>query len=632
MLSKKTLLLTLLATAPFVASCAMPSEGDIFSRVFGEPTEKNIVNVPHLPLAQLLDQEKALRRYRNPSELFEAIQMHFDEAKPRALPAPEAVRSVLKDSYVYRIAEDGLSFVKLGSSELPVRVLNLPFTPQGIYTKDETLLVTGTGEDKSKTVVARINISAPAAPKLEGTLELDGALRGVRFTDKTAFFVLQGAFQNPFALPTIAIDGKSRSYDFTSSGCNCPALYGFTRTFKNPSFLHVLTLDLTLASTDVTQQIIALNEDQEVVLGEQALYIVYAPQLRESDIKLEVLKNLLVTTLTPAKKLEYSEIVDAPEYVLQSDEKREKQLMYLESAQRNLSSSAQEGMEKNIQIALDKQTADYRKQADVTMMHKLRFDTGKLQYVSAVTLPGKPLDTTTLGETSLGTWFVSRSKLETQTGTLLHTLDSQMQQQGEVFLDALQNPQVRRDRDGAVWFSESGSDEVRIINVSDLSAPVVVATRRVAADARLVRIDDTKSIQVSKVQDGLAISLLDTSGEVKVLATTELKGSLAYSRFFESLTGALYVPEKKMLVLHIEESRRAGNAGAFDGVMVFIIQNNTIEKKAEFDLRKGIEGQQDVFDIQISQISDNEVAVLYGKTASSIDLTTLQETSRKVLR
>lgn len=625
-LMRPRLTAVLLLTTLLASSCAM-QEQDLLSRIFPEPTEKTITDVPHMTVDQQLDQESPLRRFRNPQEMADAVGDIVVSGNPAAFQGEQMAQEVLANSFVYRINETGFSYAKLGDGALPVRVMMLPFKPAGIATNNNMLVVTGAKDDATHTFVAYIDITAPAAPRLLSTTEADGALMGLRFEPDTIFIVLRGRWKNMMNIPALYANGQAPQYDYTRAGCACPALYGFTRAYTNPGYVHVLSVNTTNPASFTNQQVIAVSDDQQVALTQNALYIGYAPQLSEDDVLLDVLKTAMQSRLDAKAKLEYTKIVQAPDYVLSAAERRSKELHYLRKEEQTLPKDQYEAVER--EVASSQQIAMFRNKAQVTMLHKLRFDAGKLQFVSAAITSGTPFDTISLGETTKGTWLVSR---QPGSGAVMHTFDEQLQPQGELKIESMLQPQVRRAKDDTVWLTTAGSNDAHIISLADLTKPAQTGMQTIVDDARLISLEDGRSIQVNKVQNGLTLDLLRTQGDVQKLATLSLTGAAAYSRLFDSLDAAYYMPAKKLLVLHVEEARKVGNADHFDGVMVFAIDDNTIEKRAEFDLRAGMDRLTSGSDISIQPVSDNGVAVLYGKTASLIDLDQLKETVRKVLQ
>ena len=620
--------LLLLSGVVTLSSCAM-QDGDLMGRIFPVPTEKTITDVPHIPVNQLLEQETPFRRFRNPEEL----QAALGDAK---VTAPTSVQSevfpvsLLAKSYVYRVSDTGLSYAKLGDSQLPVRVMTLAFKPTGIALVDDTLVIVGAKQGSSATSVAMVDIAAPAAPRLVHTFEAEGTLQALRFAPHTIFIALRGQFQEPLTLPSMTLNGQKSVYDYTKPTCDCPSLYGFSRTYTNPGYLNVITLNVGSANLAPQQQIIALSADQQVTMTDTALYIAYKPQLTEDAVKLEVLKEALVSQLSAKAKVQYTQIVQAPDYVLSSAERQMKQLRFLEQQEMAMATDARASVDATLQQKMEQELKAFHDKIDITITHKLRFDENKLQYVTASQTGGTPFATMLLGETEKGTWLVSH--VPTGTGALLHTLDGQMQPLGSLTLDGLTQPQVRRAKNNELWLGDLGGSDARVIDLADMTKPVLQATRGLVADARLVTVDDKRALQVNKNAQGITLTLLDTQGEPKQLATLNLNGSAAYTRFFENLGAALYMPAQKMLIIHMEESRGTGGKEHFDGVMVFAIGDTSIDKKAEFDLRSGMQDLGQGSDLSIVPMSDTQVAVLYGKTASLLDLVAGKEIIRRVLQ
>lgn len=599
---------------------------DLLTRIFPVPTEKTITDVPHIPVDQLLQQEMPFRRFRNPEE-WAALLGGSITAKAMSFPGETLPSSLLAKSYVYGVGESGLSYVKLGDSQLPVRVLSLPFKAIGVMLVDEVLVVTGTKD--ANTAMAFIDITAPAAPRLINSFEAEGTFLAQRSAPHTVFLALRGDWSKGFHIPMLSPDGQEPSYDYNRATCNCPSLYGFSRTYTNPSFLHVVTVDVRNPSAYISQQAVALSDDQKVTLTDRALYIGYKPQLSEDSVRLEVLKNLLVPKLDGKAKVQYTQIVQAPDYVLSAGERQEKQLRYLEQQEAKLATDAKQIMDESLKQKLESELASFHQKTDVTVMHKLRFEEGRLQYVSATSTAGVPEDRLLVGETEKGTWLLS--KAVSGTGVLLQTINAQMQPQGHLALEGMIEPQMRRAKGDTLWIGALGSAEASVVNLTDMTKPTLEAKRTLVADARLITVDEKRAIQVNKTQEGLLLTLLDVQGDPKALANAEIKGNAAYSRLFDTLGAAMYVPEQKMLVIHVEESRNAGSNGRFDGVMLFAVGDNTLEKKTEVDLRAGTEKTAGG-DISIQRVSEKEVAVLYGKTASLLDLTVPKEVVRKTLQ
>lgn len=625
MSANRYVLLGLLPLLLTTTACASVEE-DVLGKIFPRPTEETITAIPKEPLALKIEKEVGLRRFKNPEELELAVgALDYAEKKEASVVPEDMQKSVLANGYVYRAMDTGFSYGKLGETQLPVRVTMLGFAPRGIAQQGNILVLAGTSEGKTQTAV--VDITAPAAPKVLSNTTADGNLMAVRFAPGTAFVVLRGVWKDAMTIPAVYEDNQPRTYDYKRVGCACPALYGFSRAYSHAGYVHVVTLPL-VANAQAEQYVVAVSDDQQVHVASQALYIGYRPQETEEDVRLEVLASTLAEKLDGRAKLQYTEIMRAPDYILTPEEREEKQLRLLEREKDALAQDAQTSIERDVAAQLEEQMADFEKKTQVTIMHKLRFDEGKLQYVSAAVTQGTPHDTLQVGEYAEGTWLLSRAP-RSGTGSVLHTLDTQMQPKGDLLLENIVLPLVRRARETELWVTTSGSAEASILN---LSTPELVGQQTLTQDERMIPVGENRVVQVSKGTDGVVLRLLDTSGETKELAKQSLTGSGAYSRLFDELTAAYYHPAQKMLIIHVEEIRRAGSSTGFDGVMLFAVGENTLEKKAEFDLRSGMGQVVADTDVQVLPVSDTEVAVLYGKTASLINTAELKETVRKVLQ
>lgn len=597
-------------------------ESTPLSRLFPAPDEKTITDVPHVTVEEQLAQESPLRRFRNPEELMEAVGALNREGKD-PLPTVEPLsKSVLVESYVYRTTEKGISYARLGETQLPVRVMILPFAPAGITVSGTTLAVIGT-QTAGYTDIAYLDITAPAAPKLLSHLSAEGTFVATRTQNNTLFFVLQGVWQEEVRLPQLLRGGAPVEYDYKKPTCACPALYGFTRTYTNPYYLHVLTADTRNPAQFTTQQVLALSSDQFVRMTPTALFLGYAPQMRESDILLDAMKTVVVPKLSPAAKVQYTQIVRAPDFLLTPEERRSKQLEFLRRQERLMSPAMQEALKKEQESVAS--YASYKEKLASTTLHKMRFEEGKLQYVTAATTSGTPLESPLVGDTEGGSWLLSRQG----SGTILRTFDGQMAPKGEVFMSDVQAPQVRRNRGGELWIEGGTSQSVRILRLADLSRPMVTTGPEITMDARLIALEEGRALQVQKLEKTLELQLLSTA-DGKVLARYTLKEGTPYTRLFETLEAAYYHAPSRQLFVHMEERRGVGGAATFDGVMIFALGEASIEKKAEVDLRSGMTGNFGT-DIRLLPMGEGDVAVLYGKLASLINTASREETVRRVL-
>jgi len=531
-------------------------------------------------------------------------------------------KSVVAKSYVYRMTEKGLSYIRLGDSTLPVRVMVLPFEPSGITISGDMLALIGTKTD-GMTEIAYVDITTPAAPKLVTHMTAEGTFVATRSANNTLFFILRGQWKENVHVPTLAVGGKEIAYDYKKPTCPCPALYGFSREYRNPNFVHVLTADTRNPAQFTTGQVLALSEDQTVTVTSGALYISYAPQMQEDDVLLDALKNVLVSKLSNAAKVQYTQIVQAPDFLLTPEERRRKQLAFLRRQEQLLSPEMQKAVEKELTSTAEYST--YKEKLRVTTVHKLRFDEGKFQYVTAATTPGLPFASPLLGDTEGGSWMLSQEG----SGALLRTFDPQMAPKGTVLLENMASPVVRRNRGNTIWLGNSGTSSVREIQMADLSAPRSTEGPDLTMDARLITLDAGRAIQVQKTAKGLELQLLSL-GDMNVQARFALEGTEAYSRIFDSLDAAYYDTATKQLFVHMSEKRGTSQKETFDGLMVFKAEEGRLEKKAEIDLRSGMTGDLGT-DIRVMPLGDKEVVVIYGKVASTMNTENLTESARKIL-
>lgn len=528
--------------------------------------------------------------------------------------------------YIYALSGRELVIIKAEpvSEAAVLSRINFTSRPQDILIKGNFLTVFGQDEQiysqalyssfkrQNPYVFLKVfDISDPVNPKQVRDLDFEGSYQDARLIGDYVYF-LTNTYANYLAneplLPRLIENGRALPYQCVGDAkCFTPEVYYFDIPYQSYSFTNIYSINIQDSSEEVGGQAYLAESGQNLYVSQNNLYITYTQSLSEDDLERLVKREVVFIKLSQAEQEKIKQIEATPEFILNNYEKISKVQQLLDRYLSSLGADVQTEIQKTIDEALKLELEAKTKEMEKTIIHKFSLKNNQIEYSAMGSVNGQVLNQFSMDEdgdyfriaTTRRQQWSRFSGVATESYSNLYVLDAKLQPVGK--LENLATTEtiysVRFIGERAYLTTFKQVDPLFAISLKDPTKPEVLNALKIPGFSNYLHpVDrngnqliglgrDAQELENGGVKiKGLKLSLFDFTDTSKpkeldsYLIGDELSDSIALSdhRAF------LYSAEKNIIVIPAVLREKDGRS-SFGGVLVFSIENNRLNLKAQIE-------------------------------------------------
>jgi len=528
--------------------------------------------------------------------------------------------------YVYLLDYSDLYIIKArpaGAASITTKI-TFKSRPQEFYVSGNRLVVFGYDNqifnDKtyqtfkrqsSYTYVKVFDISDPKNPKQIRDLNLEGNYSDSRVVGDYLYFITNN-YQNYLSgeplLPRVLDGGQVLAEKCSlSAKCYSPSVFYFDIPYQSYNFTSVTAINIKNASEAISGDVYLLSGSQNLYVSSSNIYITYTEYLNEYDIERDVTVDLVKTRLSAENQDKINKIEAVDNFILSSDEKKNKVYNLVQAYIVNLSDSEQTALQTEIDTLLKQTLTAKAKEMEKTVIHKIAFNGSQLSYKATGQVPGHVLNQFSMDENNnyfriATTRSQSWSRLESATKDSynnVYVLDDKLQTVGalENLASGEQIYSARFIGDRAYLVTYKQTDPLFAISLKDPKAPQVLGELKIPgystylhpyADNLLLGFgrDTETNASGGVINKGLKLGLFDVTNPS---APKELDSFVTGDQYSDSIALSdhkAFLADSSKNLVSIPATFRSGAYGAkveFSGALVFGINNNKIKLRGRID-------------------------------------------------
>ncbi len=533
-------------------------------------------------------------------------------------------------NYIYLVDYNDLYIVKAKPAGAASVITKITFKsrPQEFYISGNRLVVFGYDNqiynDKtyqtfkrqsSYTYLKIFDISDPKNPKQVKDLDLEGSYADSRVVGDYLYFITNN-YQNYIdtepILPRVLDGGQILAEKCgLSAKCYAPNIFYFDVPYESYNFTSVMAINLQNISETVKGDVYLLSGGQNLYVSPNNIYITYTEYLNEYDIEREVTIGLVKPLLSADNQAKISKIEAADDFILSSDEKKNKIYNLVQSHLSSLSDGEVKSLQAQIDSTLKNTLEAKAKEMEKTIIHKIAFSGSTLTYKAQGQVSGHVLNQFSMDEYNdyfriATTRSQSWSRLESASKDSynnVYVLDDKLQTVGtlENLATGEQIYSARFMGDRAYLVTYKQTDPLFAIDLKTPTAPKVLGELKIPGYSTYLHPyknnillglgrDTEVSSNGAVTNKGLKLGLFDVSNPS---APKELDSFVTGDKYSDSIAlydhKAFLASNSKDLVV-IPAVLRSGNYGdkvEFSGALVFNVKDNKIKLRGRIDHSDG---------------------------------------------
>jgi uncharacterized secreted protein with C-terminal beta-propeller domain len=321
--------------------------------------------------------------------------------------------------YIYAVAKNDLFIINAHPAKDSEIISKISFKsmPQDIYINGNSLVVYGAdtniyeNEFYSKIPQSRryspytflkvFDISNKKNPKQIRDLDFEGNYTNSRMIGDYVYFVTTTYdyyLDDDIVIPKIIEDGEILSNDASEERCNCPNIYYFDIPYQHYNFTSITAVNIADNSQKINNEIYLLAGNQNMYVSQNNIYLTYTKYISEEILAIEVLKEMLLPTLSEKNKDKIEKIETVENFILSKEEKLSKIMVILTAHIESLDNKEQENLEGELERKMKEKYKDISKELEKTVIHKIAIDKGNLTYQNFGEVTGQALNQFSMDE------------------------------------------------------------------------------------------------------------------------------------------------------------------------------------------------------------------------------------------
>jgi len=537
--------------------------------------------------------------------------------------------------YIYAIAKNSIFLAKANPVEKAEVVSKIEFksNPSDLYVSGNKLVVYGSDNELYATETYSrfirknaysffkiFDISDKKNPKQIKDLKFEGVYTNSRLIGDYVYFVTsnyQYYIANEPLLPRILENEEVYSNDKSSGKMAfVPDIYYFDVPYNSYNFTSIYAININESEKNITGDVYVMNNNQNMYVSQNNIYITYTKYISEFEIESEVTKELIFPNLSQVDKDKISKIESVENYILTKDEKINKisEILY-----RHISALGSEEagvLEKKIENAVREKYRNISKELEKTVIHKIAISKDQIEYKQNGEVSGYVLNQFSMDEnngyfriatTKNSTWSRYLDQEEMKSYSNLYVLDENLKTVGSV--EGLAKDEriysVRFMQDRAYLVTFEQVDPLFVVDLKDPQNPKILGELKIPGFSNYLHpYDNDTLIGIGKDTyiesyggvrtKGVKISLFDVSD---VSSPKEIDAYVLGDEGSDSLAltdhkAFLFSKEKNLLSIPVtvRKSQQPGDAWgevSFVGAAIF-----NVDKEKGIELRGEISHNQ----------------------------------------
>ncbi len=538
--------------------------------------------------------------------------------------------------YIYVVSRKNLYIIDAYPADQAQIVSTIAFhsTPQDIYINEDYLVVYGTEssvltkpffesirDSSTYTFFKVFDVKDRVNPKQVRDLEFEGTYVNSRMIGDYVYFITSqpsyGVYDD-YPVPMVVEDDELVSSDPSAKGCLCPDVYYVDVPYTNYNFTSVTAINVTDNNKKINSEVYLLSGTENMYVSENNIYIAYTKYVSESQLELEVLKEIVMPMLETKDRQRIQDIEDAPAHVLNQVEKLTKIGLIIERYTNSLSQTDQVSINQKVEEKLQAKYDDIYKELEKTVIHKIELNNDKLSYKATGEVTGQVLNQFAMDEhddyfriattkNSNWSWIEDAT---TDSYNNVYVLDEDLEIVGKVENlaegERIYSARFMQGRVYLVTFRQV--DPLYAIDLSNPKSPKVLDMLKVPGFSSYLHPYDSETLigfgkqadEDGRIQ-GLKISLFDVSDveNMKEIDTYEMGDSGSESIALTDHKAFLFSKDKNLLVVPVS-LRKSYDEETFvstytRGAMVFSITEDGIEFRDQINHSDGSNDSSDYY-------------------------------------
>ncbi len=540
--------------------------------------------------------------------------------------------------YIYAVSDKNLLVFKARPADTTslVATVKLDSRPQELYLSGTTLTIFGFNENTilqpadrfvpqpMYTFVAVYDITDPAKPNLIRRLNFEGSYTASRVIDNHLYFITTSYNFLPTGdavLPRVMENGQEISSDQSTEKYIYPDVY-YIDTPTSYATTTVSVINLSKPEEALRSQVYFMPSGEILYASQNALYMAYTKYVSEYQLRMSAAREILFDRLSDRERGRINQIDAIDSTILSDDEKAGKVNQVIESYLARLTASEREQLLNTLDEEFNRRHPDITKELEKTVIHKIAFSDGKLEYKGTGEISGRLLNQFSMDEyennlrvatTRSRSWFmplfadmakIASMPVQSTADSYnnVYVLDANLKTIGTLEDlakgERIYSARFMDKRAYVVTFKQT--DPLFVIDLSQPTTPSVLGSVKIPGFSNYLHpYDETTLIGIGKeAQDngtqgvdiqGLKVSLFDVSDPAapKELASIALGGRGSDSSALYDYKAVLFSKAKNILAIPatLTEKGTADYKALFQGALVFDVTGKTISERGRIAFR-----------------------------------------------
>jgi len=531
--------------------------------------------------------------------------------------------------YIYALVRNELSIIKATPAVEAEVVAKITFKsrPQDIFINGNFLAVFGSDNQiyneplyqtfrrqNQYTFFKVFDLSDPTNPQVVRDLDFEGSYFDARLIGDYVYLLTStyGSYiaKEPL-LPRVLDNGQVMTAKCAeATKCFAPDVFYFDIPYDSYSFTNITAINIKDNAESLGGQVYLLNNGQNLYVSQNNIYITYTQYLSEYDLEQTVKRELLFSKLSADDQDKIKQIEDAPNFILNVNEKKAKIAQLIDRYLSSLSQDEAATTQTAIETALKQKLVEKEKEMEKTIIHKIAISGNKIEYQAMGEVNGQVLNQFSLDEN--GDYFrIATTKSQTWSRLSEATQDSYSNiyvlDKGLKLVGSLENlasseriyaARFMGNRVYLVTFRQT--DPLYVISLADPTKPTVLGAVKIPGFSNYlhpVDADGTKLLGLGRDAEedtnggvkikGLKLTLFDFSdlSQPKELDSYLIGDYASDSIALHDHKAFLYSAEKNLIsfpAVMYKDSHLT-----FAGALVFSLENNSLQLKSQIDHSDG---------------------------------------------
>jgi uncharacterized secreted protein with C-terminal beta-propeller domain len=340
---------------------------------------------------------------------------------------PDVVKTDGK--YIYTLAGNKIVIVDAYPSDTAKTVAQLNFenAPSNFFVKDDKLVVFGNSYkvysyDMMKDFLPRNNqftylqvydIKDRENPKLATQYDFEGNYFDARLVgSEVYFFSMTYLYDNQerYPLPLVLKDQQPVDDITDTKNCaRCADIYYIDMPYDSFTFANIAALNLDNLDQEVKVQSYMLPSDQKLYVSPENIYLTYTKNISEYELQLEVLREIVLQQMNDVERSTIDKIQNTDIDVLSKAEKIQKISLEVQRYRNSLSAVERRQLDIDVFEELESRYEDISRELEKTVIHKIAYKDGKLEYKNSGEVTGLVLNQFSMDESD-GNFRIATTK------------------------------------------------------------------------------------------------------------------------------------------------------------------------------------------------------------------------------